>query len=155
MRSRMPLEAIRALQSMELLCLSIRTPKSLCCRPRQNGSYCFIGTLSMTRCDLSHCKLRIGSTSMIHLLSETSLFLALQNDCYMQLSGVKLLDLWNNKPSASKAVSPGQQATARAPNLLTVPTNTGSLKRSGSSAECLPIAKKRKITPLEVLVRFM
>lgn len=91
---------------------------------------------------------------MIRLISQTSLFCALPNDCYVQLSGVKLLDLWDKKSSYLKInfSTPPTESRANLQQSLAVRRTAGSLKRAASSAEALPIAKKRKITLLEVSV---
>ena len=92
---------------------------------------------------------------MIRLISQTSLFYALPNDCYVQLSGVKLLDLWDKKPSSSLKINHATQPAETQASLqrsLAVQRDTGSLKRAASLAEALPVAKKRKIALLEVSV---
>ena len=91
---------------------------------------------------------------MIRLISQTSLFYALPNDCYVQLSGVKLLDLWDKKPSSLKINHSTQPAETQASlqRSLAVQRDTGSLKRAAPAAEALPVAKKRKIALLEVSV---
>ena len=75
-----------------------------------------------------HC-IRIGESAMFHLLTETSIFVPLPNECLCQLTGIPLVFL----------PSPAIDLT----NASTAPVPSESRKRKASPHPQVPSSKKQ------------